>query len=150
MLAPHSWQTSQSWCNKKITLSGLTWRFRLLAIAGIFCLTGSSWADEKGSKTSNKKPVFVQIDVSKLPPELVKQLLEHSGIAQKGKNEENEDDDKKGDKNKAGSSNKGEQKGQHEDKDDKKKSVKEDDEKKGKKSKKDDEKEETGKKSGKK
>jgi len=87
------------------------WFWRLLCAAGVvggLCLAGPSWAQSKKASdkgTDEKNVIVIQLDVSKAPPALVKQLLELAKSSGK-------DDTKSGKKDDA---------------DDKKKSTKKDD-----------------------
>lgn len=48
----------------------------LLAALTVLCLAGWTQADDKDDKAPKAKPNIVEVDLSKLPPEVAKQVLE--------------------------------------------------------------------------
>jgi hypothetical protein len=102
-----------------------TWFWRLLIAMTLgLCLTTPSVADDKDKKDAGKSKdskavIVIQIDASKLPPDVLKKLMELSRNTAGDKR--GEDDDKKGEKGRRGDDDdkKGE-KGRRGDDDDKK------------------------------
>jgi hypothetical protein len=54
-----------------------------VAVLGLLCWAGTSWGDEdkgkgKGKPKEEPKKTTIEVDLSKLPPDLVKQLLKYA------------------------------------------------------------------------
>jgi len=70
------------------------WRMACAAgILGILCWAGTGWGDEgkgkgKGKPKDEPKKTIIEIDLSKLPPDLVKQLLKYADDKKSSKTEE--------------------------------------------------------------
>jgi hypothetical protein len=69
------------------------WRNCLLALAGVIAFGCVARADEKKKdETTGKGPTIIQIDISKLPPDVQKELLK--AIVAQGKKEEKKEEKK--------------------------------------------------------
>jgi hypothetical protein len=88
-------------------MNALSWSWRLVCAASVVlgvCLPGPSRADDKDKKDAGKgkdtkKVIVIQLDPSKVPPDVLKKLLELSKTKAKAK--KGDDDDEKRGKGKA-------------------------------------------------